>query len=256
MEWSPQVQLSYLQTKRGEIAVVRDDLLLGGTKQRAAIPFLRDMKAGGVHKFVYASPFSGYAQIALAVSCKATQVECAIFAESCNGGMSDFTSIAAKYATIQLADSLEEAEQKAIRHCSYCDERIVKVPLGFNHPLYKLYLRRELEVQWKFICQTLGTPKNLWLPIGSGTLAETFKSVITSETNLNCIDVRVLPETDKRLVSLIGHSNLKYRRTPELFCDPVINLPPIPSNKFYDAKLWQFIFQEADPGDLWWNVAA
>ena len=31
--------------------------------------------------------------------------------------------------------------------------------------------------------------------------------------------------------------------------------PPYPSEKYYDAKLWQFVVSSGKPGALIWNVA-
>ena len=57
------IQLEQLQTNNGHVIVVRDDLLDGGTKQRAAVPFLMYFLQNGCKEFTYASPFSGFAQI-------------------------------------------------------------------------------------------------------------------------------------------------------------------------------------------------
>jgi hypothetical protein len=58
--------LTPLQIDAGTVHVVRDDLLPGGTKQRAVHAYLRDAIAGGATSFVYASPPPGFAQVALA----------------------------------------------------------------------------------------------------------------------------------------------------------------------------------------------
>lgn len=63
-------------TKLDGIRVVRDDLLPGGTKQRASAPFIQDMVNIGYSHFVYASPFAGFAQVALAYTCRMLNVRC------------------------------------------------------------------------------------------------------------------------------------------------------------------------------------
>lgn len=253
-EWSPPVTISYLQVQRGQIAVVRDDLLSGGTKQRAAIPFLESKKQEGVREFIYASPFSGYAQIALAVSCEAVGVACKLFVER-RGGMSSFTALAAKYADVLLFDSLEEAEESAKRYAD--SNSCLKLPLGFDDPTYKSYLKSELEIQWDQLCVVLGyVPKRLWLPVGSGTLATLFRDIVPYSTRLECVDVQVLPRYDARIVSIREMPNVGYHKTLELFCERVKVAPPVPSNCYYDAKLWNIIFHQGSESDVWWNVAA
>src|SRR5688500_15882484 len=112
-------QISRLKTNNGEVVVVRDDLLAGGTKQRACVPFLHDLKARGHRRFVYASPFAGFAQVALSLSCREIGLECRIYAEDDKTALlpqcpHPFTSLAAKAgAEIVLTKSLDQAERLA-----------------------------------------------------------------------------------------------------------------------------------------------
>lgn len=251
---NPPVQLDFLATKYGTVTVVRDDLLKGGTKQRAAVPYLNDLLKNGIKEIVYASPFSGYAQVALAEACKIVGINCTIFACSENGAISKFSQLAKNSgAFVVLSDSLEEAEKQSVL---YDVKNKFKIPLGFNDPFYKNHLRESLAEQWKLICQKLGyTPSALWVPVGSGTLAETFRSVVPLFTKLICVDVRVLPTTDERILKIKELANSAYLSAPELFQDSSFLVPPIPSNRYYDAKLWQFVSTRASSLDVWWNVA-
>ncbi|HVK60991.1 MAG TPA: hypothetical protein VM432_05555 [Bdellovibrionales bacterium] len=63
-EATQEIQIDALNIRGSRLHVVRDDLLKAGTKQRAAIPYLLDLRKDGFEEFVYASPFSGFAQIA------------------------------------------------------------------------------------------------------------------------------------------------------------------------------------------------
>lgn len=56
--------------------VVRDDLLLGGTKMRAIMPLISNSLAA---EFVYASPAQGYAQVALAYCARMAGRKATIF---------------------------------------------------------------------------------------------------------------------------------------------------------------------------------
>jgi hypothetical protein len=236
------------------VAVVRDDLLKGGTKQRAAIPFLRHMMEKGVEEFVYASPFSGYAQIALARSCELAGAKCSIFAEKQNGFGSCFTASIAEIAKVKLFDTLAEAESSSKKYAE-SDPRRYKIPLGFNDPVYRECLQNELAKQWQILCDKLGfIPSRLWVPVGSGTLANVFYNILCN-TQLVCVDVGVLHRFDQRIKKIKSLKNAIYIRTPESFSERADFIPPIPSNLFYDAKLWQFIEANAKPGDVWWNVA-
>lgn len=238
---SPPVRLIELDTGRGKIHVVDDSVLPGGTKQRAAIPFLQDLQRSGYQSFCYASPPTGYAQIALARSCEAVGARCIIFAQSMeDGDMSPFTRAIAKLAYVELCSSLEEAESAAAKSTAF------QIPLGFDHDAYNQHLRRAIKRQWSAILHRI-QPKRLWVPIGSGTLYRAFRSVVDCE--IVAVDVRVLPATDKRVAGISSY------RAPELFRDPCEVVPPIASNAWYDAKLWRFLLEHGRDGDVWWNVA-
>lgn len=259
-DWSPAVELTSLSTVTGTVTVVRDDLLRGGTKQRAGIPFLKDLrKHRGVTEFVYASPFSGFAQVALAVSCQAIGSKCTIFAErdrtKPSKAVSEFTRMISGIAQIELVDNLAEAEQEAARYAN--KPGLYKVPLGFNDPSFKQHLKQELGVQWKRLCSKVGfIPRRLWVPVGSGTLADIFHKIVPKTTKLACVDVKVLPSDDERIERIKNLINVEYNVAPQLFSEPVMVLPPVPSNRFYDAKLWTFVRQHATTEEVWWNVAS
>lgn len=251
--WSPSIELSYVKTKFGEVAVVRDDLLEGGTKQRAAVPFVCHMMDRGLDEFIYASPFSGYAQIALAVACRVMGAKCVIYAEQCDG-MSTFSRLASdKGAKVVLCDSLDEAQRRAKEYAQAA--RRFNIPLGFNDPIYKDFLRKELKHQWD-VLSSLQATSRLWLPVGSGTLADTFRSFLPTSVKLCCVDVRVLSASDHRIKRVRNLQNTVYWASPESFSQAAVNNPPLPSNCYYDAKLWQFVYEHAFNGDVWWNVAA
>ena len=63
------------------VNVVRDDRLPGGTKQRGLYGLLVEHRAAGVHRFVYASPFCGYVQVALSYLCAEIGLSCVLFCE-------------------------------------------------------------------------------------------------------------------------------------------------------------------------------
>lgn len=244
--------------------VVRDDLLEGGTKQRAALPFLRDVAREGVREFVYASPFAGFAQIALAVACQKLKFECRVIAEadpSLSRGPQGkvahpFSQLAQSFgARLELVTDLRDASTRASDYAAELPERF-NVPLGFDHELYRFYLREAIGLQWQSIRNTLPQPPSvIWLPIGSGTLARVFREVIPLEIPLACVDVHVLAQDDQRIRSVRSLENTRYYSALEAFAEPVRKPPPIPSNAHYDAKLWTAILAHARHGDLWWNVA-
>ena len=240
---------------RREISVLRDDLLPAGTKQRAVLPFLEELMKEGVRKVTYASPFAGFAQVALAYGCHALGLECTLYCERDPTQPKikphAFTTLAESWgAQIHLRDSLLAAE-----HCAECDGAY-KIPLGFQCRQFQQHFQTAVaEIFQKLMRNPGPLPRVVWLPLGSGTLARAVHNIAPPELQLCCVDVRVLPPGDLRIQNLRAMKRIQYFAAEEEFAEAARNLPPIPSNVHYDAKLWRFLQQHASHGDLWWNVA-
>lgn len=257
-EFSPTPVVTTLTHQGKKTFVVRDDVLPGGTKQRAAYPFLRDMMKMGVDHFIYASPFSGFAQVAIAYVAKELNVRCTLICEKDqrfpDRRFHPFSMTAQEYgAQIIMADSLPEAEELATAFER--EKNDYKIPLGLDCPLFKHHLKHEFVKAFEDIEAVHGDIKTLWLPVGSGTLARTMLSVIPSTVKLKCVNVRVLDSKDTRIEGLSRFSNVYFFHAPMTFHTPANDFPDIPSNVFYDAKLWAFIKEHGEDGDFWWNVA-
>lgn len=260
--FSPDVELTALEVPAGRVHVVRDDLLLGGTKQRAAVPYLAELVAAGHREVVYASPFAGFAQVALASSARHLGLACTLFCEQdqarpeAPGQPHAFSRLAESLgARLVLLPTLDEAERAAAIHAA-AGPGAFKIPLGFNAPSFLAHLERELRRQWPLVVAWLGAaPRTLWLPVGSGTLASAFRGVVPEETALRCVDVRVLDPQDPRLQRLVRRPGIRLAAAAEPFSRVAVTPPPVPSNAHYDAKLWAFLLAEGQDGDVWWNVA-
>lgn len=257
---NPHPLIDKLVSSRGhDFHVLREDLLIGGTKQRAAFQYVTLMKKAGVEELCYASPFAGFAQVALAVCCQALALPCHIFVErdktQTARALHPFSRLAKDLgAAVHLFDSLVDAERAC---ASFSSRRFQskKIPLGFNCPSYLTFFEENVARIWKELTQLGLTPERVWVPVGSGTLARTLRAALPPSVRLECLDVRVLPASDPRLVAVSRLPNTTVRRVPELFHERAGLTPPIPSNLHYDAKLWRYLYREAEPCDLWWNVA-
>ncbi len=260
-EMSPPVVIDEIINKDRRFLVIRDDLLPGGSKQRACYSLLEDYVAQGIEHFCYASPFAGFAQVALAYTCQQMNLSCHLFCEmdptqKFSGAMHEFTLLARSFgAEITMIKTLTEAEVLATKAAEE-SARSIKIPLGFNCSSFKTAFEREIRIEWARIKKFIGkTPKRLWLPVGSGTLASVFNCVLDSETALQCVNVRVLPASDDRIQLLHQNQRVRMYTTPESFQQKAVCAPTIPSNIHYDAKIWQFLERFGLDGDIWWNVA-
>jgi hypothetical protein len=257
---SPRALIDTLFHEGKKLFVIRDDLLLGGTKQRAAVPYLLDYQENGVEEFVYASPFCGFAQVALASACQMVGARCAIFAErdpALQGNFVHELSLLAKNlgAKVVVCEGLQEAELNSVMYAA-SQSRATKIPLGFDDLIFQRYLTETIEEELNHIFESSrGEIQNFWLPLGSGTLVKAFRKILPSKTIINCVDVHVLPKSDQRIQNVISLGNVVYYSAAEIFAQRAESIPPIPSNMYYDAKLWTFINSKAQNGDVWWNVA-
>ena len=270
---SPPIQITSLTIKNASLEkqkifekvvhVVREDLLPGGTKQRAAIPFLRHFQNQGYTEFVYASPFCGFAQFALAQAALTLGVNVTVFCEARprkSGELNMYPhelsrACEAIGARLVLCKNLAEAEEQALQYCAG-QKAVFKIPLGFNHQVFLNFYRQKISLQFSNLEKLLGRcPGTIWLPIGSGTLARVFRSVVPQAVILKCVDVHVLGANDLRLQTVRQMPHVLYFSAPLPFSAVCPDHPPVPSNAYYDAKLWSFIKDSAQDGDVWWNVA-
>ncbi|MFN7453940.1 MAG: hypothetical protein ACK5RO_04700 [Pseudobdellovibrionaceae bacterium] len=253
------VVITSLDTQLGKLQVVRDDLLPGGTKQRAALPWLKELSAFGFKNFVYASPFCGYAQVALAIACSELNLNCTLFCErdkrQKQHSFHPFSLKAQQYgATLFMCESLEEAQQKANVFSPTSDSTTYHIPLGFNSNRFRSILEEELSYQWQEILRLHPETESVWLTVGSGTLASVMDRILPSHIHLNCVNVNILSAGDERLKKLTTLKRVEMLTAPMSFHQEANKKPNLPSNVFYDAKVWQFAYQAAGNGHIWWNV--
>ncbi|MDQ3789649.1 MAG: PLP-dependent lyase/thiolase [Actinomycetota bacterium] len=251
---SPRVVLDHLAVDHRTVVVAREDLLPGGTKQRAISPYLQDAMSRGVTEFVYASPAPGFAQVALAYASRLLGARCTLFCALLDGEFHEFSLLAQSHgATIHPCATLADAEEKAE---VFAQGDRLKLPLGFGCSEYHGHLRAALATEWANVVDELGTvPARVWVPVGSATLVTAFRQVVPGNVELHSVDVRVLAETDERIKRLHDLPRTIVYRCEQRFLEESTVQPPVPSNAFYDAKLWPLIEKHAATGDLWWNVA-
>lgn len=255
LDFSPTPVISTLRLGQKKILIVRDDLLPGGTKQRGAMPYLKSLIATGRTHFVYASPFSGVAQVALSFCCsKLPGVKCTIYCEKTpTGSFHKLAYLSQSYGSeIILCNSLADAHERSLNILS--NETQI-VPLGFDDRAYREFLACEIRRHW----QTISTKydiSEIWLPIGSGTLLNIFKNIVCNTIKIYGVNVNVLPENDPRIAAIMQDERVIYIRCEKEFHESQSDTTPVPSNKFYDAKVFTELKKAGgDRVALWWNVA-
>lgn len=244
----------FVITRHDGINVLRDDLIPGGTKQRVLEPWLKEMGPG---EYVYASPAEGYAQIALALACKALgkKWRANIFVARRKAQHDRTLEAQRQGATITLVDNVAGFNVLTARAREYANYPVTPVkgalkrvllPFGLDHERFRELMVETVKDNWKR--QGYKAPKEVWAVVGSGTL-------------IRCLQ-EVWPKADFHAVQ-VGHNadvgkatKHIYPDAPKSFSKKAKIMPPFPSCDTYDAKGWEFVQKYASRGALFWNVAA
>lgn len=218
---------------RGNILVVRDDLIPGGTKVRTLPVLLIDAS-----EFVYASPASGYAQIAVAIAARQCGKRATIFVAqrktphprtaSAQAAGARIVQVPAGYMTVVRA--------RARAYCEVSGARLL--PFGLDAPPFIAALAD--------VARGLGlNPPEVWSVAGSGVLTRALQAAWPGAA-VHAVRIGAMP--------IAGRAQL--HQAPERYEQDARMPPPFPSCGNYDAKAWRFITAQAQPGALFWNVAA
>jgi hypothetical protein len=219
----------------GSFDVVRDDLFPGGTKARYIERLFDD--AGEV---VYASPVEGGAQFALATVAKILGKQATIFCAKRKEKHPRSLQVKALGAKVyQIAPGYLSVCQARAR--DYCNATGAKLaPFGMDVPGAAETIAeaaRMIEIM---------PPAHVWCAGGSGVLARGLR-LAWPAAQLHVVQV------GKAISCHIPFAEVLRAR--EHFEDAVPN-PDFPSDPHYDAKAWRIMKERAEPGSLFWNVAA
>lgn len=225
--------------RHGEITVLRDDLLEGGTKLRF-LPFL----CQGAGHVVYSGPFCGGAPLALSVYGKEAGVRVSLFYAARNALKPRQAKAKANGADLHLVpNGYTTVVQKRAR--DFADESgALFLPLGFDLPI----VRDPFSGFIASVRRIVGDPPEVWCATGSGMLARWLGEGFP---NSAVFGVAVgLPSR---------HTNQTYPPNVTLIT-PVLRFeqrakakPPFPACSHYEAKAWELCAARGAQA-LFWNV--
>ncbi len=254
----PPIHFQHLPLVNGQkIFIAREDLLPGGTKQRACQPYLQHLVNSGYSQFIYASPFAGFAQVALSYCAQRLGIQVILFCEKdpATQNFHEFSLLAQKYgAQLILCDSLIEAETQA-NHFLHHRPSFFKIPLGFDDITFRQELKNALTYPLQSFFEKNPKSTRLWVSLGSGTLLKCLRQILPRKINIEAVNVHVLRTDDPRIEMTKYIHGVTVHSATQKFSERCEQEPPIPSNIHYDAKVWSFLKRHAQDGDLWWNVA-
>ena len=224
-----------------EINVIRDDLLIGGTKQRGLVGY---MNSCPYSEFVYS--YEGFAQISLAQSAKLTGKSCTLFVPKLRRD-SIFTRVAESMGAkiVRIRGGYQRYIQTITEKYVNEHENSVLLPFGCNNRFYKDELYQNIK---KSILNEL-TPLRIWIACGSGTTL-TVLSEIFPDTHFCLVEIGKHVDIPQSL-----RSRVSVFKAVEGFHEKCTTPPPYPSLSTYDGKVWQFVIQFGRNGDYIWNQA-
>lgn len=248
---SPDIVINKYNTDAGvTVSVIRDDLLVGGTKQRALIPFLNTIDT---HEIVYAGPDTGYAQVAISYVCSLIGKQAVLFLSGISGEpTSHLTKQAIEYGAkvYMMPAKLSTVEAEARKYAARTHDS-TRLRFGMNDPIYHYLLVKELSN-----AITIPEPKRVWTAVGSASLLRVLAKIWPNTYFMavqvgRTINVADLPYYLRNRVKVIvvPESEYKFRESVK-----DIDLPPYPSLGSYDAKVWKYVNKQAKDGDYIWNV--
>jgi len=232
--------------------VVRDDLLMGGTKQRIVLELFDQIIRDGYNGIVYPGPSNGYAQIVLALGAKLKKSAAIILIPKVRPVTAQ-TQLALQLGASVLEYENEQGRLKNLKMigADIAAERNMHMPaLGFGGDMFKTLMTQALRSRLPI---DLNEPRDIWVVGGSGTLALTLYDLFPNST-INVVQVGKPIDW-----SFEGLDRAKLYIAPQKLGQDVTgsDIPPYPSLASYDAKVWQFVRKRIDPNNrtLIWNVA-
>lgn len=217
--------------------IVRDDLVVGGTKRRALDRVIASIEAD---ELIYATPAYGFAQIAIAFACRAAGKKATIVVAE-RKVRHPRTALAAS-AGAEIVESKAgylSVVQKRARDLA-AERGAYLVPFGMEDEIFVDALAdvaRDLPGD---------PPAEIWSVAGSGVLNRALRRAFP-DAKLHAVRIGKDPDVAEGTTLHVA---------PEKFEDDARQPPPFPSCGNYDAKAWRFMVEHASPGALFWNVGA
>jgi len=224
--------------KHKEITVLRDDLLIGGTKS-----ILMPSIIGFNDEYVYSSPVYGGFQIALSAYCQRIGKKATIFCAK-RKQKHENTLECIKYGAEVIEvpyGYLSVVEKHARDYCLLTGAE--KIIFGANSVENKIIIANRM----KEVIKILGRePEEIWCAIGSGTLVD---SILMATNKAKIYGVQVGAEYKKT------HDRLKVLKYHKSFDKISKYEAPFKSVKNYDLKAFEYCCNYKKEKDvLFWNV--
>jgi len=212
--------------------VVREDLLNVGSKVRAAEYLVASTKEDTI---VYVQPRFGFAGVSLTELCKKYNKKLVLFMPS-SKEISDHQAFCIENGCDYYFHRIAAMPNLNIIAKNYAEKnKALFIPLGLRHRLVTAMIIK--------VATEIEEPKSFWTAFSTGVLNRALQIAWPNAIANGVAVSRNIKDGEKGRANLISH----YRD----FSQDSLILPPFPSAKNYDAKVWEYVKE----GELFWNVA-
>lgn len=242
--YNPDIIISSNKLENKNLNIVRDDYLIGGTKQRGLVPLLDNIKK---NIFIYGGPIYGYAQIALAYSANLTHKKAVVIVEKRKKlfPLTKYAKMLGAYIyEVPQPAYLEKILEYSKKYYEQDSKNRFLIKFGADDKLFIEELEKNIKSAWG----RRKHPDRLWLVGGSAILLNVLYKVFPKTYFLVVQVGRTIWEDQMNL------SRTKLFISKERFKNTAKNQPPYPTVSTYDAKLWTFVKKFSKDGDYIWNV--
>jgi len=212
--------------------VVREDVLSVGTKARAGELLIATAESDTI---VYVQPRFGFAGISLTELCKKYNKRLVLFMPS-SKEISDHQAFCIENGCEYHFHRIAAMPNLNLIAKRWADENNgMFIPLGLKHKLVTAMIVKT--------ASEIDEPKSFWTAFSTGVLNRALQIAWPNSIANGVAVSRNIHDGEKGRANIISH----YRN----FSQNSLILPPFPSARNYDAKVWEY----TKPGDLFWNVA-
>lgn len=218
------------------MAILRDDLIAGGTKRRALTILLNDIPQQHV---VYAGTLMGHGALALAHAAKDHGKTAHIFVATDDIDHPMLHKLQAAGALLHLEEPQPIADLYALAERWQNANDAHLFPPGFDAPEFEAALVTALHRL------DLSSHSEIWTCAVTGTLTRALQKAFPDKVFKTVKVVKAECDLGKAAIY----------QAAEKYHQPALQAPPYPSCPFTDAKIWAFAMDKAAPGALIWNTA-
>ena len=250
---NPPVLIYDIENEGKRFTVIDDGPLVGGTKQRLLGEIMGMVEETEV---IYAGPSIGIAQLALAYTASLWGKKATVFINTPKSELDVYTQRAISYgakvffARGKNGRTLAETQSASKKYADKDKKRRLLLPFGIKAHPGEVYFEVFRTALMEALPKNTPPPKRLWLVAGSGFLFDVLHSIFPT-TKLMIVQVGRKIWQDQ----LDGIDSQLFI-APETFYETAKQQPPYKTVPNYDAKLWQFVRQYGEDGDVIWNVAS